>query len=64
MAATQKTEKLFVRATPELREACEAAAGAAGMQFSDWHRAALQKAASERWMALPKKKGGKVKKRK
>lgn len=64
MAPVEKEEMLRIRASSPLKNACEFAARAAGLTFSDWARAVLARAASERWLALPKGATRNVKKRK
>ncbi len=45
--ASQKTKILIVRTTPMLKQACESAAGGAGLSVSEWTRAVLARAAHE-----------------
>ena len=54
MAPVQKSEDVRVRMTPELRQACEKAAKAAGLTLSDWIRSCLSLGVSDRWLAVQK----------
>ncbi len=51
-----KTTHIIIRASPKLKQFCEAAAEESGLSLSDWARAVLARAANEG--AFAPRKGG------